>query len=46
MTRARERLDDMGSDEAGTAGDQDAHGPETTDIRGSAFATSQVFINS
>ena len=27
MTGARERFDDMGSDEAGTAGDQDAHGP-------------------
>ena len=27
MTRARERLDDMGSDEAGAAGHKYSHGP-------------------
>ena len=27
MTRARERFDDVGSDKAGTAGNQDTHGP-------------------
>jgi hypothetical protein len=36
MTRARERFDDMGSDEAGTAGNQDAHEPEIIHIPGRA----------
>jgi hypothetical protein len=34
MTCARERFDDMGSDKAGTAGDQDAHEPEIIHIPG------------
>ena len=36
MTRARERFDDMGSDEAGTAGNEDAHGPEIIHVSGRA----------
>jgi hypothetical protein len=46
MTRARERFDDMGSDEAGTAGNQDTHGPEIMSIPGRRSATPRVFINS